>query len=272
MTTSQIIIGGITGTLSLAPHAEQIKADALAKAKAVAQVTTPDELDVAVEARRELNDIAKGVEKTRKELKAPILKAGKDLDKLADDFIADVEKEKDRLDGHINHWQREQLRIAEEARKAAEEAQRKAEAEQARLQAELEAARRREEEAQKAAENAKTAAAKAKAEADAKAAREAQEAAEEKQFAAQLAAESTAAPAVIPEQPKGVSSRVTKDFRIIGKNEYEQRASLLKLAAKYPHLIKIEARRADILSTINQQGITELPGLEVFDEVTTRIR
>jgi len=282
MSTAEIIIADTQSTITLAPGAEAIKAEALLKAKGIVQVTSDDELNKAVEIRREVNAIASGVEKTREALKKPILDAGRKLDTLAKDFTADLAKERDRLDGFINFWQRKKLLEAQEAQRLAEEAQRRAEAEATRQREAAEKAERekieaeaRAKAAEQAAKDATSKAAREKAEREAQEARQQAEAAEDAQLAAELASESVApvaAPVAIIPQTKGVSAKAMKNFRVPGKNPFEQKKNLILLAAARPDLVNIEIRTRDVLTALNEMGVETLPGLEIFDDVKTSIR
>lgn len=103
----------------------------LALCAPITEVRTHEQLEAAVKVLASLAGIAKETELARKTVKEPVLALGKAIDKVAADFVASVEKERNRITGLANHYQQLQLREKEErerkARADAEKAQREAE-------------------------------------------------------------------------------------------------------------------------------------------------
>jgi hypothetical protein len=139
-TDSVIILRGFGGVPELTPDAIELKREALAAAKPVKKVENEADLKIAVSAMRQLAAIRKGVEATRKAVKAPVIELGKKIDTVASDFVTDTDREETRIQGLVNHFQRKQL---DEQRK-----------EQQRLEAQQREAQRLEEEARKKREEA----------------------------------------------------------------------------------------------------------------------
>jgi len=230
----------------------------------LAKINGPRTYQEVVDAMRALNGMEKEVEKARKEVKAPLIKLGKDLDAKAAEFIAPVETLKAQLaklatayELGIEKARKERERqAAEEARKIEEERLR-IEKEQARLAAE----------AEKAAQAG-----------DATKAEELSDTLFALEVQAEEAALSTPSTLAITEdKPQGVSVRTKLDFEIIGANEFEQRKSLIKLFGQYPELVKLEAIRSSILDRLNRdrfgfpEDVTpQVPGLRIFETTQRR--
>lgn len=139
------VSGLSSAAITLAPGADAHRAHLLKISQAITEV---DEftLDAASDALKLLQETARAVEKQRTEIKAPVLKLGKDIDGVAKAFTGPIEAEATRLGRLIGTYQAEQQRIAREAEEARQRAIREAQA--------------------KAEAEARAAAAKAQAEAD----------------------------------------------------------------------------------------------------------
>ena len=130
---------------------------ALEAAKAITRVG-PDNFDEANRATKAIAGLASGLEKSRKEIKAPFLAAGRAIDDAAREHAETLEAAKRRLADLVGaHLEEEERKRREEARRQREaleaaarqaaEAERLAREEEARRQREIDAAKRREEEA-----------------------------------------------------------------------------------------------------------------------------
>lgn len=126
---------------------QDIKSDALMSATLIEFVNDPVSHDHAVSVQGDLQMCIRTIEKSRKELKAPIIAIGKLIDATAAKEALDLEKEQGRVQSMINDFQALELaraRAAENARRLEEERIEAArQAELRRLQ-EIEDAKRRE--------------------------------------------------------------------------------------------------------------------------------
>lgn len=138
--SSPLVLRNFSGSPEITSEAQALKTQAIALAVPIKKVETEGEQSLAVTALQALKAISKGMESTRKAVKAPVLELGKRIDCIAAEFLLDSDREEMRLQGLINHYQRKQLELkrAEEDRiqREATELQRlKDEAEQLRLRA-----------------------------------------------------------------------------------------------------------------------------------------
>lgn len=271
----------------LAPTAKEVKQAALDRAKAITAIQDEIDQENATVALSELQMLIRGVEATRVELKAPLLKEGKKLDTLASSFVAELITAETGLKNIIATY-REGIRRAA----AAAEAQRQAELqriarEQAEAQAKLVAETRRIEEARLAAiraEQQRAAAAaaaanneaerleaeriakenRALAEAAAKAerARLEAEAARQAVLAEQQACQVEALAVPAPIKPDGLVEGSRWTFEVLNPNEVYK---------AHPDWCKVEVRRTPVNEAIDK-GLRECPGLRIFEDfsVTTR--
>lgn len=246
-----LVTGVPSVSVAINGDAVQHKADALAEASSITQVSDALTFEVASSTARALQGIIKTVEKSRADVKAPVLDLGKRIDATARDFVAPVELEFARINRLINDYQREQLRIAEEARRKAEQEAARLRAEQERQAAE---ARKREEDARRAAETAVTAAQLAEAEKAHAAA---------KQEAAQAIAPVFVVPLIFaPPTASGVSVRKEWAFEI---------TDLDALAKNRPELVTIAPKRAEIAARV-RSGERDIPGCRIFEDIKTTVR
>lgn len=141
MNNSPLVLKNFSGSPEITPEAHALKAQAIALAVPITKVETEQEQALAVNALQALKAISKGMETTRKAVKAPVLDLGKQIDSIAANFLQDSDREELRLQGLINHFQRKQI----EAQRAEEERIRREQAEAERLE---EAARKLRDEAQ----------------------------------------------------------------------------------------------------------------------------
>lgn len=293
MSTNALAILGDGYQIAITPEAERQKATIIEAARRVVAVTDADTCDLAQSRLRSLASVRTAVESSRKQVKAPVLELGKRIDGIAAEFVADVIAEETRLSGLVAEYAREQQRIAREAREAAEreririereeherkmEALRKEqEAERQRMEEErrkheaemerLRAARAQDAEAEAEARRREEAAAAAQREAAAKAeaarieAEQAEARARQEREAAERQAAALAAPT-----PAGVKEEI--DFEVVDGHLF---------AAKFPQLVTIIPRRADILAALKKSfarngKLPDVPGLRVFQNMKVKGR
>lgn len=102
--------------LSFTEQAERMRDVALADAALIGRVTNAEENDKCVVAQRAVHDLIALVEKSRKSVKEPVLKLGKEIDKRAADFVEELRAEEMRLATLAGDWQQ----LLEAQRRAAE--------------------------------------------------------------------------------------------------------------------------------------------------------
>jgi hypothetical protein len=246
-TGSALAITGIEQFgVTVTQEALAFREEALSMALDVFQVTTDFEQERAVTVAAVLKTLAKACEKSRTEVKAPVLNAGRLIDSATKDYVTPIETEVRRLESLAAAFVRQKQAELERQRRAAEEAAR-AEA----LKAEQ--ARRAAEEAERKIREAATLAERlaAKAEAAHHAEAERQQAAVFSEAAARLAA-----PAVSV-SVAGASVAEVWDYSV---------EDIIALAVARPDLVEIVPRRAAILRAIKDGPI---PGLRTFS--TTRV-
>lgn len=217
---------------------------------------SPEELESAVAAYRDLKAIAKATEESRTTVKAPVLQLSRTIDTKAKEFVGEVEKEMRRLDAAIANYNRElerKRREAEEQRlKALHDAQ---ELERKQLAA-IEAERQRKE--RDAAEAAKAAAevlsdspAEVTQAAVAAVAQVQQEAQQQiaqvltESRAARVEAITSTAAALVPVKPAGLTTRKEPRYTV---------RDALALATNAPELVTIEPKAREILNKVRALG------------------
>jgi len=233
-------------SVTITPEAIRAMGLAIADARDVFQVTTDYEQNQAVKVAGELKALAKACEKSRAEVKAPVLNAGRMIDAAAKEYLTPLETEVRRLESLAAAFVRQKQAELERQRRAAEEAAR-AEA----LKAEQ--ARRAEEEAARKVREAATLAERLAAKAEA--AKHAEASQQQAQVFAEAAAR-LAAPAVSV-SVAGASVAEVWDYSV---------EDIIALAVARPDLVEIVPRRAAILRAIKDGPI---PGLRTFS--TTRV-
>ena len=279
--------GGQLPSCQLAPTAKQVKTEALKKAEAITQVEDEFDQENATIALSELQTLIRGVEETRKELKAPLLKEGKKLDALASSFSLELIQAETRLKNVLGVYRERIRRAAAEA-----EAKRQAELariarEQAEAQARLEAEARRIEEARKEAiraeqQRAAAAAAAARTETERlEAERIAKEnraraEAEARALAERLNAEARRQTELAEQQAKQVQAAVPpapiKSDGLVESNRWTfEVLNADEVYKAHPEWCKVEVRRTPVNEAIDK-GLRECPGLRIFEDfsVTTR--
>ena len=119
--SEQLVLRDFAGTPEISPGANELKRQALAMSRDVLKVEDDGQQMGAVEALRRLKEIRQGLETSRKAIKAPVLELGRKIDALASDFYRDCEKEEMRIQGLINHYQREQMQEQSDREKQLEQ-------------------------------------------------------------------------------------------------------------------------------------------------------
>lgn len=225
-------------TLSVTKETVAAKTDLIAAAAAVTQVTNNDESTVAQFQIRHLASFRNAVEKSRTEVKAPVLDLGKKIDAAAKEFVAQVVAEEARLKKLVGSHAEQ---VAAAKRKAEEEERKR-----------FEEARRKKEEADRAeaaALQAKEAAANAVSIQDAIAAKQKQREAE--QAAARAEEELQAA-----QRERMASSAVVATTSGAGGVKFEPEFEVLDakafLAAR-PDLCEITVKRRETLAWLKEQ-------------------
>lgn len=255
--TTLILTGDGYG-LTIAPEAEALRAKLLADASSISEVTDEQSCAIARQALKSLADFRLRLEKSRKDVKEPVLDLGRKIDKAAADFGAPTSTEEKRINGLIANYAAEQER---KRREAEAEARRQA-AEAERLRLEAERAKREAEEAAKRAANAdqmtlddvaSQAAAKAEAEAAERARLEAQ------QKAAQAAIAATS--------PSVAKAKPVLDYTV---------TDIVALYRACPDLVDLTPKRREILARLKAMQDRDIPpaipGIQVTEvfKVSTR--
>jgi chromosome segregation ATPase len=277
-------------TITVTPAAEQQKQTIIEAARRVVAVTDQDTCDLANARIKALASVRNAVEKSRTEVKAPVIELGRKIDGIAKDFVSDVIAEESRLSALVADYAREVQRKAREEREAAERERQRIEREEHErkmeaLRAEQEAERKRmqaereaheAEMARLAAERNADAEAQARAEAAAaearraqeEATRRAQEAQAEQERAAREAAERAAAVAVpaTPALPTGVKEEV--DFLV---------EDIAAFYTKFPQFCEVTVKRAEVLKQIKKSlakngVLPKVPGLKIFQNIKPKAR
>lgn len=130
--------------ITLAQEFAVAKMSALVASSQIEIVTNAEENATAVAAQAELTALIKWIESERKELKAPVIKLGREIDDAAENAVKELKSEQTRIAGEVGSYQQELAEVARvAARKAAEEAariEREAREEQERIEREQRAA------------------------------------------------------------------------------------------------------------------------------------
>lgn len=247
-----------SGTVTT-PETALTQRDALTEASAtLTAIANQEELETGVAYLRDVGEMLKITEKSRKEHKQPFWDFGVMIDAFAAKFSAPLEKEKNRLSGLVNHYQRQQLedkRIADA--KAAKEAA----------------------DAKRAAEEAAKAIADAEKKNDAGALLEAQLQLEEAAMTAKAASTVLAAPT---NTPKGLVTKVRYDFQITDPLKFVAAAHRFIKFQDDNETLKVD--RTAILKAINhdtdptwlppegQDSITHPFGIRIFRDIKSHVR
>ncbi len=250
-------------SISTTPEAKAKKLTVLREAEQIKVVKDNEQAENARYCLKELNDLTGAVEKCRKEVKEPVLEAGRKIDTAAKEFVKELDSQKFRITTLISdHAREQQIKQQEAIRKQQEadaELQRKAREEQEKLEAAEAAAIAAEEallEATSKKERAKAQALLEESRRKEEEARKATLAAEEAERKEDAAAMVTLAAAA----PKGV--KPTLDYQVV---------DIHALYRTHPELCEVTPRRAKILEALKSlqddgypTNITGLKTLETF--------
>ena len=114
-TTTALILTGGGYSLTIAPEAEAQKQKLLAKSSAVLAVANNDESADAQYHIRQLAQMRILVDKSRKEIKEPVLRIGKQIDAAAKAFLDEIEADEARLRLLVSDHALEQAKAVAEA-------------------------------------------------------------------------------------------------------------------------------------------------------------
>lgn len=107
--------------IAITPEAEALKNDALAAAGLIGKVRNDAEQERAVAAQMQLKRILNAVERSRKDVKQPVLDFGRDIDAKAKEFRAELDTEFNRVSRAVADYQDlllQKARAAEAAKRA----------------------------------------------------------------------------------------------------------------------------------------------------------
>lgn len=216
----------------------------------------------AVDCLRDINCLLKLVEKSRTEVKAPVLDIGRKIDGLAKNFSNPLTVEVQRINKLVTAYQ-----VAE--RQKAEALERARQAELARIEAErraaIEAEAKRLRELQEAQDRAHEAFTKAeRKQAEQEAAALAAKADEERKRIDALKAEQAKAQIIqrAPEKPIGLVVKDVWKFEV---------TNIWELASRNADLVRIEPNASAINAAISR-GLRTCPGLRIYSETQTGVR
>lgn len=255
-------------------EAIQAKNDALALAAPIKSVTTLQEQQDAIAAASMMKGLTRDMEKTRKEVKQPVLDAGRKIDATAEVYAKELDAEVKRIEKLAADFQREEDRKAaairseeerrQQAQREAEERERRLEQEAlARIAFEAEQERRAalakiqaatDEAAREAAQKEADRLAEARAEEVRNNQLACQESEEKRMEAARDRA--TAILQVVPSKPMGATVKRTMDYEL---------KDIRALYAARPDLVELTERRAMILAAISIPNAPAIPGIYVFE-------
>jgi len=258
--------GGLSVIAS--PDIHEAKELALNSAAVIVRVTNAEEQTEAVAAQAGLREVIKAVEKSRVEVKGPILDFGRKIDYAAAELVAEVKEEELRiakLNGDFQTLMQAKARAEEEKRQAelrAIEEERRRKEREAILAAEAENRRLLEEQrkAQREAAEATTAAARALAEQRRIEAERAQEEAAAKSHDEldAIAARANQQAQMVQEQPKIEPPKVRGQ---VVKTEWEITVfDIHALYRAHPSAVKMEPLMTEIKQRLD--GGAKLPGVK----------
>lgn len=233
----------------LEPGAFERRDTLLATAKEVQKVTDDFTKGLAVEAWQDLAGLSKGLEKTRVEIKAPVLALGRRIDDMARAFIQPVDAEVARINRLVTTYNAQQERARHEAERARQ-------AEIDRLAREKQAAELAQRQAAETAQVAFDATERKQAEA---------EAAAQQQRQADLRQQQQAIRQTVVVAP------VKQQGEVIKKVWTFEVTNLEVLVKNHFELCRVDPNKAAI-NALLATGIREIPGLRIFETIKTEVR
>jgi hypothetical protein len=250
--------------ISVAADAEKRKAELLTELEGYGIIEDDFSRDGALDALMNAKEFVRLVEKSRVEVKAPVLDLTRAIDGRAKELTDKVNDAIARLNQRVTAYALAQRRKAEEVERARKAEIARREEEQRRLAAEQAALEAKRAEAAAAAEAPFTPSEAEEAQAalaqiDTKAAAIAQEAAKVEQAKAAVI-QAPLPPAPLPTEKAAIRTR--KNFRVV---------DIHALYAARRDLVRMEADRRAVLDAISG-GMAECPGIEIFEEHSTRLK
>lgn len=213
----------------------------LERSATLTSVTDQVGAKAAADMVRELRGLAKAVETSREEVKAPVIQLGRQIDSLAKQFTVGLPAEIDRISRLLTSYTVEQERIRREAEEKRQRELREAQERERKAREDAEATKRRIEAEVKAATASDDPFAKATAEI--RGAMLLDDLQQGVKTATRDAAFASVAPALEPVKVAGSSMRCDPEFRINDP---------LALANARPDLVTITPKRAEILAEMRK--------------------
>jgi len=119
-TNQQISVVGINRPAAvISPAAFEAKRAALQLARSVTEVVDASSQEAASAGLATVKNLINQIESARKDVKAPVIEIGKQIDQLSKDFVADLENEARRLSLLVGSFQEVERRKAQLAREEA---------------------------------------------------------------------------------------------------------------------------------------------------------
>lgn len=266
---SALVVAGMSGVgVTINAEAYNRRQVAIENARDVVRINNALDATLAAESMRELSALSSTVEKSRVEVKKPVLEIGRTIDKAATDFVTPIHTERERLGALLTSYEMEKRRIAEEAERQRQAEERRRQEEERRRIAAAEAEARKAREAVEAAEraameadNAEQRRAHFEALRQAETARVEAEALRQKREAEAASRQAMAAVA-IPERIAGTTLQQPWTFEVV---------DIRALYAACPDLCEVNARRSAVLALI-RSGTREIPGLRIFQDARVTVR
>jgi hypothetical protein len=229
----------VTGSLpkpsiQIVPAAFEARRVALERSGNCKAITDVVSLEEAANALTVVKSLARSVEDSRKDVKAPVLEVGRQIDAVAKDYLSPLEAEAARLSTLVGTYQEAQRRKAEKARE-----------EEARKQAEAVAEMQRKQAA-------------ALAEGDEAAADAARAEAADKIAESQLALEQAEGP-----KPTGIVTKTAWKFEV---------TDIAALYAARPELVVLSPNNAAIRAVVKASNGKPLPGVRCWQEAGAIVR
>lgn len=232
---STLILRGETPLVEITRDALELKSTLIKEAESVTSITSSFQQEIAADTLGQINDLIRGVEDARKEVKAPVLDLGRGIDSAAKSFSAELLCESKRIGSLVASYIQAERVKAEQARRRAEEEERKIIAEQQIRE-------------QKAMEEAKV---------DGKFIDRVEVI--ERDTAERIRDVRQNQVVASAPTPEGVSIRETWRYEVV---------DLAELASKRPELVVIEPNRGAINAMV-KAGARSIPGVKIFAETTT---
>jgi hypothetical protein len=214
---------------------------AIQDAREITTIQSPGDVALATEVVRSLKQLSSACEAARTQIKAPVLDLGRQIDAKAKEFSAQLDTEASRILRMVGSYQAEQERLREAELRRQQQVRERIERER------IEAERKALEEAKGAQTEQQLELAEAKIE---------QVAVVAEQAKAQIA------PVAPVQAVKGLSVKPVLRFEVVDiATVYKFNPQFVELSAK-----------ASVINAALKAGITEIPGLRIYEDVTTRVR